>query len=227
MGRKIGPGPGAYLLPPTVGYNQHDPSRYRMPMYSFGVKPPLHFGSRGPGPVYRIEKMTREGIISAPAWSLGARFPTRTITTAPGPGAHAPELCPIFKEFRPPMYSMGARFGTDFRRIGPAPNAYSVLGNKPYPAYSMGARLGTTVKVRSPGPAVYYQQNIAMYKYKAPSYSLGGRRESGKYSRSPGPAAYPPDLYNTKKSGFSYSFGRKHGDDCPPMITDADSMECL
>ena len=32
-----GPGPGAYRLPTTVGFPQHDPSRYRNPMYSFGT----------------------------------------------------------------------------------------------------------------------------------------------------------------------------------------------
>lgn len=69
----LGPGPGAYRLPTTVGYNQHDPSRYRNPMFSFGVYAGYRLRQLGPGPAYRIDRVTRDGVVSSPAWSFGAR----------------------------------------------------------------------------------------------------------------------------------------------------------
>lgn len=68
-----GPGPGAYQLPTTCGFNQHDPSRYRNPMYSFGTNAGFRVKGLGPGPAYRIDRVTRDGVVSSPAWSFGAR----------------------------------------------------------------------------------------------------------------------------------------------------------
>ncbi|KOB67700.1 Uncharacterized protein OBRU01_19390 [Operophtera brumata] len=68
-----GPGPGAYVLPTTVGFPMHDPSRHRNPMYSFGMHTPSHLRPLGPGPAYRIDRVTRDGNVTSPAWSLGAK----------------------------------------------------------------------------------------------------------------------------------------------------------
>lgn len=71
--RVAGPGPGAYRLPTTVGFNMHDPSRYRNPMFSFGINAGFRLKPLGPGPAYRIDRVTREGNMTAPAWSFGSR----------------------------------------------------------------------------------------------------------------------------------------------------------
>ncbi|XP_052749454.1 outer dense fiber protein 3-like [Galleria mellonella] len=226
--RPLGPGPGAYQLPTTVGYNSHDPSRYRNPMFSFGTNAGFRVKQLGPGPAYKIHRVTRDGMMTSPAWSFGARFGQRAILRTPGPGAHAPERCPPMKEPRAPVYSMGARTSFTLKRPGPAPNAYALRLGSETPAYTMGARVGFNPKAKSPGPAVYYQHSTDVYKTKMPIYSLGARLEgAGKASKSPGPANYPPHLYNTKKNPYSYSFGTKHGDYAPPMIIKEDTMDCL
>ncbi|KAI8431479.1 LOW QUALITY PROTEIN: hypothetical protein MSG28_015993 [Choristoneura fumiferana] len=74
-----GPGPGAYQLPTTVGFPSHDPSRTRAPQYSFGSVGGWRARGLGPGPAYRIDRITREGAMSSPAWSFGARYYTYTL----------------------------------------------------------------------------------------------------------------------------------------------------
>ncbi|CAG9568483.1 unnamed protein product [Danaus chrysippus] len=226
--KPLGPGPGAYALPTTVGFPSHDPSRYRNPMYSFGINAGFRVKQLGPGPAYRIDRVTRDGLVSSPAWSFGARFPTRSTLRTPGPGAHAPERCPPTKEPRAPQYSMGARLGFALKRVGPASNAYALRLGPGTPAYTMGARVGFNPKAKSPGPAVYFQRDVDVYKTRSPRYTLGARSEgAGKPTKAPGPATYPPNLYNTKKNPYSYSFGTKHGDYAPPMIIKEDTMDCL
>ncbi|XP_039750670.1 outer dense fiber protein 3-like [Pararge aegeria] len=226
--KPLGPGPGAYRLPTTVGFNLHDPSRYRNPMFSFGTHAGFRLKRLSPGPAYRIDRITREGLMTSPAWSFGARFPTRGILRTPGPGAHAPERCPQTREPRAPQYSMGARLGFGLKRPGPAPNAYALRLGPGTPAYTMGARVGFNLKAKSPGPAVYFQRDADVYKTKSPHYSLGARAEgAGKPTKTPGPATYPPNLYNIKKNPYSYSFGTKHGDYAPPLIVKEDTMDCL
>ncbi|CAH2251890.1 jg13810 [Pararge aegeria aegeria] len=72
--KPLGPGPGAYRLPTTVGFNLHDPSRYRNPMFSFGTHAGFRLKRLSPGPAYRIDRITREGLMTSPAWSFGARY---------------------------------------------------------------------------------------------------------------------------------------------------------
>ncbi|ALC45841.1 CG31468, partial [Drosophila busckii] len=57
-----GPGPGAYLLPSTVGYEKHDARKERLPQYSFGTRTKMLGGGYGPGPgAYQVDKWTRYG----------------------------------------------------------------------------------------------------------------------------------------------------------------------
>jgi hypothetical protein len=71
--RLAGPGPGKYLLPPLVGYKDHDPSKYRNPQYSMGHKLGLARKDIGPGPKYHTENMTTYGKAHPPAYSLASR----------------------------------------------------------------------------------------------------------------------------------------------------------
>ncbi|KAL5284801.1 hypothetical protein ACFFRR_006859 [Megaselia abdita] len=38
--RTLGPGPGAYMLPPTIGHQSHDIRKERSPMFTFGNSQP-------------------------------------------------------------------------------------------------------------------------------------------------------------------------------------------
>lgn len=60
--KRIGPGPGKYLLPTTVGYVDHDATRPRAPLYSMGQRPVVVMMTDGPGAAkYNIENKTRFG----------------------------------------------------------------------------------------------------------------------------------------------------------------------
>uniref|UniRef100_A0A2A4J5F3 Outer dense fiber protein 3-like protein 2 n=1 Tax=Heliothis virescens TaxID=7102 RepID=A0A2A4J5F3_HELVI len=105
--KPLGPGPGAYQLPTTVGFTQHDPSRYRNPMYSFGTNAGYRLRGLGPGPAYRIERRCppmREP--RAPVYSMGARLGFALKRPGPAPNAYALRLGP-----GTPAYTMGARVG--------------------------------------------------------------------------------------------------------------------
>jgi hypothetical protein len=54
-----GPGPNAYNLPTQVGYIGHDPSKWRNPAHSMGLKTDTKGKDFGPGPAYKVDKMTR------------------------------------------------------------------------------------------------------------------------------------------------------------------------
>ena len=67
------PGPGAYMLPPTVGYERHDISRIRAPRYTMSQKLELVDKSISPGPKYQTTDMTSHGKASPPAYSMSNR----------------------------------------------------------------------------------------------------------------------------------------------------------
>lgn len=164
--KPLGPGPGAYRLPTTVGFPSHDPSRYRNPMYSFGINSGFNKKPLGPGPAYRIDRITRDGNMFAPSWTFGARFAGRQPLRTPGPGAHAPERCPPVRTQRAPAYTMGARLGFALKRPGPASNAYAIRFGPGSPVWSMAARIGFNAKAKSPGPAVYFQRDQDVYRFR-------------------------------------------------------------
>lgn len=67
-----GPGPGAYKLPPTIGYEHHDNRKQRMPQYSFGQRTLIYGADAGPGPGgYQVDKLTRYGPYRSPEFTMG------------------------------------------------------------------------------------------------------------------------------------------------------------
>lgn len=70
----IGPGPGAYMLPPNVGYENHDARKQRMPQYSFGTRSYKHEKLIGPGPgAYKVDTLTRYGISHGNQFTIQGR----------------------------------------------------------------------------------------------------------------------------------------------------------
>jgi hypothetical protein len=81
-----GPGPAGVMLPPTVGYMNHDMTRKQMPAYSLGLQLPstLIRKGNGPGPVYQLPKgMTAKG------QDLGRAFTMRPKTKVIGESAES------------------------------------------------------------------------------------------------------------------------------------------
>ncbi|GBP54495.1 Outer dense fiber protein 3-like protein 2 [Eumeta japonica] len=197
--RVSGPGPAAYQLPSTVGFDRHDPSRPRNPSYSlYGRRTRQGPGAASPGPVYNLSYLTRRGVCRTPSWTLAGRFPARGVDATPGPATYRPECCPT-KEYLRPCYSLYRRLdGYRPRRPGPGPAGYSLKFGPSMPAFSFGARLaGYQMSSSSPGPATYYPKNPNFQKYSTPEFSLQARGgPQRKVDRTPGPAAYGPALYD-------------------------------
>ncbi|XP_023311044.1 outer dense fiber protein 3-like [Anoplophora glabripennis] len=230
MPRKtIGPGPGKYVLPPLIGFRDHDISKYRNPQYSMGQKLPFGKKPFGPGPCYDVKNMTSYGKASPPAYSMKSRPKAISTFQAPGPGTYQPEKGPRMMEQRPPMYSMSFRYPPLKKYQTPGPNQYEVpstLGPKvpdkyANAAYSMSYRHNQISSEKSPGPAKYSGIETDLYKNKLPNYTISPRVfPPTSASASPGPI-YMPKL--PKKQG--YSFGLRTDND--PYITASDEMPCV
>ncbi|KAG5896750.1 hypothetical protein JTB14_031730 [Gonioctena quinquepunctata] len=231
MPRKyIGPGPGKYMLPPVVGYTDHDVSRFRNPQFSIGLKVLSQRKPFGPGPRYDVQGMTRYGKASPPAYSMKSRPKTYGVFQAPGPGTYKPELAPRMKEPRPPMYSMSYRYPTSRKFSTPGPDKYEVpstLGPKvpdkhANAAYSMSFKQKSlSSEERSPGPAKYNGTDTRVFRNKPPVYTMSPRVfPPNPQAGTPGPI-YLPKL--PQKPG--YSFGLRT--DTDPYITAQDEMPCI
>ncbi|XP_060536349.1 ciliary microtubule associated protein 1A-like [Cylas formicarius] len=227
--RNIGPGPGKYLLPPVVGFERHDFTRYRNPQYSMGLRLQSIHKALGPGPKYPIEKMTRFGKASPPAYSIKWRQKTTGTFHTPGPGTYAPEKAPRMKEPRPPAYSMSYRYPGYRPYVTPGPDKYEVpstLGpkvpDKPAnAAYSMSFRQHLRDAETSPGPAAYKGWGGDAHRPRAPIYTISPRVfPPDKQEITPGPIYFPK---LPQKPG--YSFGLRT--DLEPYITADDDMPCI
>lgn len=71
---QLGPGPAKYMLPPTIGYNNHDFTRERLPMYSMAPKFPYNKANVGPGAAkYNLEYKSHVGVKHINAY-MGYQF---------------------------------------------------------------------------------------------------------------------------------------------------------
>ena len=229
MSRSAGPGPGAYMLPTTVGYNDHDARKQRLPQYSFGLRAPAGDRRFGPGPgAYMIEKMTRYGVSRGNEYTMGARiFSPSTKSCGPGPGAHDVHLKPFFKGTNAPAYTMKWKNDISAKGCGPGPSAYMVNVNpikQGSPAYSMGLRTDfKTGGARTPGPAAYGATDLNVAKLRMPQFSMGSRNDMKSKRFGPGPNNYNLSYYRPGRGGQAYSFGIRHGPNAPPMIVPCDN----
>ncbi|XP_034115805.1 outer dense fiber protein 3B-like [Drosophila albomicans] len=224
----LGPGPGAYALPPTVGYEKHDNRKQRLPQYSFGARTALFGPDPGPGPgAYQVDKLTRHGKGGAPIYSIAPMTKIIDKRVGPGPGAHDVHIKPFFKGVRAPEYSMAPRNDYSFKKYGPGPSAYKFEINpiRPAaPAYSMGISAKMLKKADSPGPAAYGAGDINIKLNRAPQYSMRPRCDIRGENVGPGSNYYDLSYYRPGRSGGAYSFGVRHSPYAPPMIVRCDNM---
>ncbi|XP_048513047.1 outer dense fiber protein 3-like [Athalia rosae] len=225
---KASPGP-AYLLPSLVGYNGHDPSRYRCPAFTMRTRVGTNILGFGPGPRYNIEGQTNYGVQKAPAYTIGFRDGGKMAScSGPGPGAYSPEKCPPMNHsVRPAAFSMKRRTNDHMSGDGPGPKYLipSCLGPKvpdktATGAFSIAGRHGKDHCDGSPGPAAYNNQNYNLVKRKLPAYTLASRLGSFNVGCGPGPRYYPQ--YFGGKNPPKFTFGVKHSECAPPAITEFD-----
>ncbi|XP_005994969.1 ciliary microtubule associated protein 1A [Latimeria chalumnae] len=238
-GREKGPGPGRYGLPSTVGYINHDFTKYTSPAYSFGIKggPPLFGTTIGPGPRYLVHpKYTRVGKDGSPVYTLHSKYKDLNFFQPPGPGAYSPErYCPLGKD-QSPAYSLSDR--TRYRQSDPNPaaNKYSVpsvIGPRvphkySYPCYSVTGRskIGSFLEDfgKSPSPNRYKIPNQNVYDNEMPSYTMQARTKLlGDTTTKPGPGAHCPErVVLNKPRAPTFYMGNKHSEFEMPLIVEAD-----
>lgn len=209
------PGPAAYALPTTVGYMEHDKTRWRNPAYLMGIDLKANRDTLGPGPKYYIRDRTRFGTPSPPKFIFNSRRHLKKPYIGPGPGAHSPEKYDHrFRKEIPPSYSMGLQLPSDRDRgtIGPGPAGYNLTRKLPLgPSYSMGLQLKSRMDDSSPGPAAYdVRPKIDRVKSRVPTFKFTGRPPREMTTIGPGPTHKHDYLPGRKAPG--YSFGIRHGD---------------
>ncbi|XP_075998599.1 ciliary microtubule associated protein 1B [Genypterus blacodes] len=226
------PGP-KYALPGLTGISKHDPSKFKAPEYSFGIRHGDLSAEASPGPRYLIPyNITRAGRDGAPAFSIYSRTKDPGRFKGPGPGQYSPERSGKSIFLSAPAYSLSGR-SRDFRgNLTPGPAAYmlpSVLGPKTVatttaPTYSLCGRskVGSFHEdlKKTPGPGAYKLVDPGIYKHKSPQYSMTGRNMMpGENSKKPGPGAHHPEQVTfTRVKAPSFSFGVRHSDYIAPLI---------
>ncbi|KAB1251498.1 Outer dense fiber protein 3 [Camelus dromedarius] len=197
------PGP-KYLIPPTMGFVKHTPTKLRAPAYSFRGAPMLLAENCSPGPRYSVNpKILRTGKDVGPAYSILGRHHTKTMLT-PGPG--------------PAAYMLPVVMGP--HTVGKVSQpSFSIKGRS-----KLGSFSDDLHKARTPGPAAYRQTDVQVTKFKAPQYTMAARVEPpGDKTLKPGPGAHSPEKVTmTKPCAPIVTFGIKHSDYMTPLVVDVE-----
>uniref|UniRef100_A0A1A9W895 Outer dense fiber protein 3 n=1 Tax=Glossina brevipalpis TaxID=37001 RepID=A0A1A9W895_9MUSC len=209
------PGPAdLYGLPPTVGHENHDVRKQRLPKYSFGVKTEQKILDVGPGPArYNVEKLVRYGVSKANHFTIAPKTNIIDKVKSPGPQAYAVHIFPIFKGSRAPAYSMGKVNTFEFKKCAPGPNKYGIKDTfirQRAPAYTLGVKKYLAELVRSPGPAGYPAANLNRVKSESPKYTLTPNNVFVRKLYGPGSNYYNRMNYKPGKKSPIYSFGIRH-----------------
>ncbi|XP_025030969.1 outer dense fiber protein 3B [Python bivittatus] len=224
------PGP-KYGLPTNVGYQQHDPSRYRAPAYSIGSRRFQTLESCSPGPSYMVPtNMTMRGKDWIPAFSIYGRPRDVAPFRTPGPGRYSPEKAGKLAYPNAPNYSLASRTKDFHNDQTPGPAAYGlppmigpkVIGKSSAPNYSIFGRsaIGSFYEdlSRTPGPCNYRVVDPSIYKNRPPHYSILARNMlPGDNTTIPGPGAYSPEKHAQLRG---LTFGIRHSDYVAPLIVD-------
>ncbi|XP_069018809.1 ciliary microtubule associated protein 1B [Embiotoca jacksoni] len=230
------PGP-QYSLPGLTGSINHDPTKYKAPMFSHGIRHVDIKTGCSPGPSHEIPAhITRMGRDGTPAFSLHSRPAEPKMRQGPGPGHYAPENSGKSVFHSAPAHSLSGRSKENTIIQTPGPATYTlppVLGPRTVvtttaPTYSLIGRnkngsFHEDLK-KTPGPAKYKVVDPCIYRQKPPQYSMTGRNFApGESSAKPGPGAHRPEQVTfTKPKAPSFSFGLRHSQYICPLIVNAD-----
>uniref|UniRef100_A0A1A9UN64 Uncharacterized protein n=1 Tax=Glossina austeni TaxID=7395 RepID=A0A1A9UN64_GLOAU len=217
-----------YGLPPTVGYENHDVRKQRLPKYSFGVKTEQKLTQLGPGPaIYNVEKLVRYGASKANHFTIAPKTKIIEKAKSPGPQAYAVHKYPILKGSRAPAYSMGKVLTFEFKKFAPGPNKYGIKDNflrLRAPAYTLGVKKYLPEKKISPGPAGFPATDLNLVKPQSPKYTITPNNKFIHKLYGPGSNFYNRMNYKPGKRAPIYSFGIRHHSKSPPMIVPCDNI---
>ncbi|XP_041852254.1 outer dense fiber protein 3-B [Melanotaenia boesemani] len=230
-----GPGP-KYALPGLTGVTQHDPTKCKAPVFSFGARYVEVKTDCSPGPKYQIpSNITQWGRNSTPSFSLGSRTKQPEPFQAPGPGHYSPEKSEKLIFPSAPAFPLFERSQKEIINQIPGPATYTLppmLGpnvvSPSAPSFSLCSRRNTGSFYedlqKTPGPAAYKAVDPGVYRQNPPQYSISGRNfHSAKTSDKPGPGAhYPERVTLTKSKAPSFTFGLRHSQYISPLIPNMD-----
>ncbi|XP_056907241.1 outer dense fiber protein 3-B [Takifugu flavidus] len=228
------PGP-KYALPGLTGSSEHDPTKYKAPMFSMGMRHKLANPSCSPGPKYSMHpKITRKGHDGTPAFSIYKRRKDPRLVQTPGPGAYSPERADRLNFHSAPACSLSGRHKEINSKQTPSPASYTlppVLGPNTVVtpaalAYSISGRNKSDsdlnkIPLKSPG-LVYKVVDPSIYRPKAPQYSMTGRNfPPDDSTKKPGPGAhYPEKVTLSKPKAPSFTFGIRHSQYISSLVVD-------
>lgn len=226
-GRWKSPGPGRYLLPPTIGYVNHDFTLNRRPAYTIGNKlTDASQDQRSPGPVYLPPAdVTKTGRIKAPAYHVTSRPKEYSLWANPGPGTYKPET---YKD-KAPMYTIGSKHKhLEIPAHPVGPNQYTIpntIGNSSHygkiknaPKFSISSRqkfMSITYGMDET-PTKLYNPNLDAVKATPSKWTIAGRNYMPEMaSRIPGPNAYEMEKVKAHvRSSPSATMGIRHSEYC-------------
>nr|XP_015820169.2 outer dense fiber protein 3-B isoform X1 [Nothobranchius furzeri] len=227
------PGP-KYALSGLTGSFQHDPTKPKAPMFSFGgrhqeIKTDC---SPGPGYLYIPSNITTNGRNDKPAFSIQWRKKQPKWSEVPGPGEYCPEKSEKMTFRSAPAYSLHSRRRDVVTSHTPGPDTYTLppmVGSKTVtgtsaPTYSICGRRKTASLheelKQTPGPAAYKVVDSCIFKQKPPQYSIKGRTfVPNDATDRPGPGAHYPELVTcTRTKAPSFTFGVRHSEYTAPLI---------
>ncbi|XP_017261243.1 outer dense fiber protein 3-B [Kryptolebias marmoratus] len=226
------PGP-KYALPGLMGISQHDPTKCKAPVFSFGARHKEANTNCSPGPRYLIpSNITRQGRNGTPAFSIHGRPKQPQSFRAPGPGQYSTEHSGKMTLRSAPAYSLSGRRRDGVTNQTPGPATYTLppmLGSKTVvmpsaPTYTLCGRSKTgsfheDLK-KTPSPAAYKVVDPCIYRQKPPQYTITGRTfVSSEDTGKPGPGAhYPERVTFTRAKAPSFTFGVRHSQYISPLI---------
>ncbi|CAG5133226.1 unnamed protein product, partial [Candidula unifasciata] len=213
------PGP-KYLLPPTVGILNHDPTITRAPGYSFGSRYSYSY-SHGPGPYYVDSGLTNTGKENRSGFTLHGR-PKRSIWEAASSNSPGPvyAISNNITDRKPPAYSFGCPYKPSYKTEGPGPNAYIISSDlvRNHRAALIGCRNSDITSfsydyAQTPGPA-HYSNTTPNVLNGSPAFTMGHKLKAPTCKLiTPGPNRYNPGLEWTNPRSPRFSMGIRHHED--------------
>jgi len=225
-----GPGPTAYMLPPTIGKIGHDKTRTEAPAFSIGEKLASRLiVDRGPGPIYLIPNgMTAKGPKPQMYATIKSRTKIAELNLAgPGPTAYLPDI--NINRRKAPAYSLAFRHPLPEKGAG-SPGPIYLLPS------SLGSCIPVTIKSRypekekfsqSPGP-IYDIGSPNLIKNKGGEVTIKGRWPDLKaQSCLAGPGSYnvhaaTPSVWRRPPA---FSIGVRHSEFAGLLRTEVDKCE--
>ncbi|XP_025405754.1 outer dense fiber protein 3B-like [Sipha flava] len=83
-----GPGPAAYGIKTTVGWQNRMPNIAKGPAYTFKQVLKVDDATESPGPKYNLERLTCHGKQAVPKFYMGLNLPEIPDEASPGPAAY-------------------------------------------------------------------------------------------------------------------------------------------